>query len=108
MSDGVDFLRMRDAVRTSGVEWQRHALERMVERSIRRADVLEVVRSGEPIEIYPADSPFPSALILGWIGTRPLHVVAAFDPERDRVFVITAYEPDLQHFEPGFRVRRTL
>lgn len=82
MSDGVDFLRMRDAVRTSGVEWQRHALERMVERSIRRADVLEVVRSGEPIEIYPADRPFPSALFLGWIGTRPLHVVAAFDPER--------------------------
>ena len=107
MPDGFDEDRMRLAVGARRVEWQRHALERMVERGIRRSDILGVLLSGDRIEDYSSDQPFASALFLGWIGPRPLHVVVAFDPETERTFVITAYEPDLQHFEPGFRVRRT-
>ena len=78
----------------------------MVERGIRRADVSTVLMSGDQIENYPSTQPFPSGLFLGWIGSRPLHVVAALDHEKDFAYVITAYEPDLQHFESGFRVRR--
>ena len=102
----MDVGRMRSALRAARVEWHRHALERMVERGIRRSDALEVLFSGEVIEDYPDDQPFPSALFLGWMGTRPLHVIAALDLDGERVFIITAYEPDLKHFEPGFRVRR--
>lgn len=106
MEKGIDLNRMRAALRDGLIEWQRHALERMAERDIRRFDALEVLISDDLIEDYADDEPFPSALFLGWIKTRPIHVVAAFDAESDQVFVITVYEPDLEHFEPDFKTRR--
>jgi hypothetical protein len=89
------------------IEWQRHALERMVERGIRRSEVLSVLLSGELIEDYPEDWPFPSGLFLGWVECRPLHVVAAFYTEGERAFIVTVYEPDLDHFEADFKTRKT-
>jgi hypothetical protein len=35
-----------------------------------------------------------------------LHVVAALEEPIPRVYIITAYEPDLEHFENDFRTRR--
>jgi hypothetical protein len=107
MEEGIDVNRMRTALRDFRVEWQRHALERMAERDIRRSDALEVLLSGERIENYPDDQPFPSALFLGWVMARPILIVAAFDADSDQVFIITVYEPDLDHFEPDFKTRRT-
>jgi hypothetical protein len=54
----------------------------------------------------PDDYPFPSGLFFGWHGAKPLHVVAALEETRPRVYIITAYEPDLEHFENDFRTRR--
>lgn len=89
------------------VEWQRHALERMAERLIGRSNVLHVLVTGECVEDYPATKPFPSALFLGWFNTKPLHVVMAYDVSEERAFIITAYEPNLEHFESDFKTRRT-
>jgi len=44
--------------------------------------------------------------MLGFRGKRPLHVVFAFDKENEKVFIITAYEPDKIHFESNFKTRR--
>lgn len=106
MAKGFDVNRIRVALRDLRVEWQRHALERMAERDIRRLDTLEVLLTGELIEEYPEDRPFPSALFSGWVKTRPIHVVVALDAGSDRAFIITAYEPDLEHFKPDFKTRR--
>ena len=43
-------------------------------------------------------------LVLGWVGDRPVHVVAASAPA-ERI-VITVYEPDLARWEPGFKKRK--
>lgn len=43
---------------------RQHAAQRMLERNISVADVLVVVNSGETIENYPEDMPFPSRLTL--------------------------------------------
>jgi Domain of unknown function (DUF4258) len=102
----LDLARLRAALRAGAIEWERHVLERLILRTIPRQAVLEVLREGEPIEDYPDDHPFPSALFLGWLGKKPLHVVAALDATAPKVFVITAYEPDLEHFEPDFTTRR--
>jgi hypothetical protein len=32
--------------------------------------------------------------------------VAALDKGKDYCFIITAYKPDLEHFEPDYRKRR--
>jgi hypothetical protein len=52
----------------------------------------------------PGLNPYPSTLVLGWVGDRPVHVVAASAPA-ERI-VITVYEPDLARWEPGFKKRK--
>jgi hypothetical protein len=103
---GFDLNAMRSAVELGAIEWQRHVLQRMLERAISRSDVVRTLLEGERIEDYPTDSPLPSALFHGWSGTRPLHVVAAYSSARKTVYVITVYEPDSMHFEDDRKTRR--
>ena len=83
-----------------------HAIQRMFQRAISPTDVRAVLTTGETIETYPDDTPYPSRLVLGWLAGRPLHVVAADNIETDETIVITVYEPALELWEPGFRRRR--
>ena len=77
-----------------------HALQRMFERHIDLASVRKVIDRGEVIESYPEDVPFPSRLLLGWLGEMPVHVVAA-DNQGERItIIITVYEPDSRRWEP--------
>jgi hypothetical protein len=102
----VNIVRLNSALNDGNIEWEIHVLERMVVRNIARDAVIGVLKSGDCIEDYPDDFPFPSALFFGWNGARPLHVVAALNEAVPKVFVVTTYEPDLDHFEPDFRTRR--
>jgi len=94
------------AVSGNRIEWQRRALERMMERQISRDMVKEVLLSGDWIEEYSNQKPYPGALVLEWVRGQPLHVVLAFDSANKICFVITAYVPDLNHFEKDYRTRR--
>jgi hypothetical protein len=78
----------------------------MALRNISAAEVRAVLTSGEAIEEYPDDTPYPSRLVLGWAGSRPLHVVAADNAEDEATIVITVYEPEPTQWEAGFRRRR--
>ena len=71
------------------------------------ANVKKVLLADEQIEYYPNAFPFPSALFVGNVQSRVLHVVAALD-ERGKgdVHVISAYEPDADHFESDMRTRK--
>jgi len=93
------------AVRQRNIIWRRHAFERMLERGLSRSIVLEVASNGEVIEDYSTDRPTPTALLLGWKGKRPVHVVLSIEPDGE-VAIITAYEPSLDVFEPDYRTRR--
>jgi hypothetical protein len=84
-----------------------HAIERMFRRRIDEEDVRHVINSGETIESYPTDTPYPSRLVLGWRGSRPIHVVAAENSESGEIFVVTVYEPDPNLWEPGFRRKKS-
>ena len=81
-------------------------MERILERAISRQDVFNVLGTGEEIEDYASDSPFPSALFFGWTGDEPIHVVVALDSIGKQGYIITVYRPDLEHFNPDFRTRR--
>jgi hypothetical protein len=78
----------------------------MFERRISINDVNAVVGRGETIEDYPDDKPYPSRLLLGWRGARPLHVVVADNLSENELIVITAYEPDPELWEADFRRRK--
>lgn len=89
-----------------GVTISVHADVQMRERSIDRKDVLTVADSGEIIEIYPNDTAYPSELILGWVDSKPIHVVLAYSVNGDRVAVLTAYEPDSDRWHTDWKRRR--
>ncbi len=99
------FKNICNAVDAGRILWKKHALERMMERSISRNQVKQTITLGRIIEKYPDDSPLPSVLIATF-EPEPLHVVVAYDAESLQCHVITAYRPDLAHFEADFITRR--
>ncbi len=66
-----------------------------------------MIRTGETIEDYPTDLPYPSRLVLGWRGPRPIHVVVADNINDGENIVITVYEPDPEEWEADFKRRKT-
>jgi len=83
-----------------------HAVRRMFERGITPNEVANAIESGEVIEEYPTDSPFPSRLILGLVSGRALYVVAADDDQSDLTYVVTVYEPDPDQWTADLRRRK--
>jgi Domain of unknown function (DUF4258) len=88
------------------VIYQRHAVERMAQRGVSEEDVMHILLTGETIQVYADDTPFPSALILGWREGRPLHVVVATDTIGRSKIVITVYEPHPGQWEADFRRKK--
>jgi hypothetical protein len=83
-----------------------HAVQRMFERGVTASDVRAVLAAGETIEDYATDTPYPSRLVLGWAGGRPVHVVAAENASARETIVITVYEPDPIRWDSDFKRRR--
>ncbi|MBI3797083.1 MAG: DUF4258 domain-containing protein [Deltaproteobacteria bacterium] len=70
-------------------------------------EVYEAICTGEVIETYPDDTPYPSILILGTTTAgRPLHTVCAYDSEHDQAVVVTVYQPDPDRWEDRRRRKR--
>ena len=84
-----------------------HALQAMFQRNISEPDIHYVVNTGKIIESYPDDQPYPSRLVLGWRGSRPLHVVVADNKRVWESIIVTVYEPDAGRWEAGFERRRS-
>ncbi len=106
MNRSLDQPKLNAAALAGRLEWRKHVLQRLAERSITLDAVLQTLAEGERLEDYPEDRPYPSALFMAWADNRPLHVVAAFDEDNNWAYVITAYEPDLEHFEGDYKTRR--
>lgn len=78
----------------------------MYQRGISEQEVRHVISTGEIIEEYPDDTPYPSRLVLGWHGSRPLHVIVADNVDDQENIVVTVYEPDPGEWEPDFKRRK--
>ena len=83
-----------------------HAIERMFERRVSVENVRQVLQRGETIEDYSDEMPFPSRLISGKRGNRPLHVVVAENITEGEMLIITAYEPDPSQWKSNSRERK--
>jgi Domain of unknown function (DUF4258) len=86
--------------------YRMHAVQRMFKRRVSEENVRTVLQSGEMIEDYSDEMPFPGGLISGKRGQRPLHVVMAENTDEDELVVITVYEPDPSQWKQGFRKRK--
>lgn len=75
------------------VKFTEHARLAMRDDNITVDDVL-LALTGEVIEKYPEDKPFPSCLVYGKTrGGKPLHVVCAVPKHVDILIIITTYIP---------------
>lgn len=61
--------------------------------------------TGQIIEQYPEDFPFPSCLVLGYSeDNRIVHVVISDEGESGRI--VTAYIPNIDKFEDDLKTRK--
>jgi hypothetical protein len=102
----IDITALRSLISAGCVFWTEHLALRLRERGIKRADVITCIQSGEIIEQYPDDMPFPSCLILGDIADgNALHVVCAHNPGVN-CCMITAYYPNSSKWESDKKTRK--
>jgi len=88
------------------LSFTKHSLQRMFSRSIPPEQVRQIVNNGEKIIEYPDDTPYPSTLLLGYVGSRPIHVLVGRDSSMAICYIITVYEPDPMIWEDNFKNRR--
>ena len=82
-----------------------HAAERFRQRGIKVKDIRNAVKTGEIIEQYPEDYPYPSCLLMGLsVKAQPLHVVMSDEGNASRI--ITAYFPDVDKWESDLKTRK--
>ena len=105
MDTDFEIQRLRESIANGRIHWHAHALARFLERGISRREILNAIMQGEVIETYLAYRPYPSCLIF-YNDQMPVHVIAAVDLVAQIGHVITAYRPDLKHFELDLKTRR--
>ncbi len=94
------------AVIKGNVVWRHHSKIRMGQRNFIGREVKTAILNGDIIERYENDKPFPSFLIFGMIGKRPVHVVAAYDESEEMVYIVSLYEPNIEQFKDDYKTRR--
>ena len=102
----IEISDLQSLVSDGRILWTEHIAFQLRERKIKRTDVIACIRSGEIIEQYTDDMPFPSCLILG-ISTsgKPLHVVCALKSGIS-CSMITAYWPNSDRWESNNKTRK--
>lgn len=69
--------------------------------------IYDSLRSGEVIEDYPRDRPYPSCLVMGYTGEgKPVHSVWAYNHQTSFSVLVTVYRPDPARWYDDFRKRR--
>ena len=87
--------------RQGKIQWTDHVQRRIMQRGILRQEVKDAIITGEIIEEYPNDYPFPSCLMLG---ENRLHVVCGIGA--GTLWIITAYRPAIEKWELDLKTRR--
>ena len=96
---------IKELIKNNKIQWRGHILIRMQQRGIKINDVVNCINSGEIIEYYESDYPFPSCLILGLTDIHSgVHVVCAVG--QGYVWMITTYYPDKDQWDENFKIRR--
>ena len=101
----MDITDLQKLCENGSIRWTGHILKRLMQLGIFQASVVQAIRSGEIIEQYPNDYPYPSCLLLGTTEAgEALHIVCGIG--EGEVWLITAYHPDPDEWESDLKTRR--
>lgn len=93
------------AANRKNIEVTAHAVLQLKARNIKLADIYAGIDNGEIIEQYPDDKYYPSCLILYFrVNGEPVHFVCSIG--NNKIYIITAYNPDSDHWENDFKTRK--
>ena len=83
-----------------------HADEEANNDRISLTEALETISTGEILEQYPDDKPYPSCLIFSRLrSNEPIHTVWAFNEATKASALVTTYRPDPRRWING-KIRR--
>lgn len=96
---------IRDRARQGYVHLSRHATKQMGLRGRTLADVTATILTGEIIQEYPEEKPYPEFLLPGYPGRvdDPCYVVVA---SNDETVVVTVHTWDPAIYQADHRTRR--
>lgn len=101
----IDIKSLRQHYEDERVFTTEHAKDRYRQRGIKAKDIRSGIMTGEIIEQYPEDYPFPSCLVLGkTLMGEPIHIVISEESTSSRI--ITAYFPDQDKWDAEFKIRK--
>ncbi len=101
----IDIENLREYYKQSKVFMSEHASNRCMQREITQKDIKNCVMTGEIIEQYPDDFPWPSCLIFGHgEDDKVVHVVVSDNGQYSKI--ITAYIPNTEIFEMDLKTRK--
>ena len=96
---------LRSYYESDAVFMTQHSSERCRQRGILQKDIRHAITTGEIIEQYPDDYPFPSCLVFGYTkNNRIIHIVISDEGDSSRI--ITAYYPDSTKWESDYKTRK--
>jgi hypothetical protein len=97
---------IRRCVIRGQVFWTYHVNMRLRGRFITRQAILQANERYEIIDEYPKDKYLPSYLVYAEYQGDIFHILFAVDLEGVNVRIVTAYRPNPEEWEEGFRTRR--
>jgi hypothetical protein len=100
--------RNRQDPRGRHILWSRHAITRLVTDDLDRWDIEQALEHCELVEDYAAlHRPLPDCLVLGWLtSAEPVHAVIGVDADKERILIITVYQPSKEEWEDDWRTRK--
>ncbi|HAM55134.1 MAG TPA: hypothetical protein DCQ64_06905 [Candidatus Rokubacteria bacterium] len=102
---GLRFIRAH--VRAKRYRLTTHATTVRLERSITIPALERALLTGEIIERYPHDRPYPSCLVFGWLASGdPLHVVCSRGNIEPALRIVTLYEPEDALWGSDYKTRK--
>ena len=83
------------AIQANRINITQHAWKEAREDNLILDEIFLATLTGEIIENYPADKPYPSCLTCGYTkANKPVHTVWAYDDKTQIGILITVYQPD--------------
>ena len=93
----MDIETIKARVRNGQVVISAHADQEAADEEIDIAEIYTAILNDEILELYEDTGRGPSCLMLGFVNSRPIHVVCGW--QRGSVAIITVYIPKLPKFK---------
>jgi len=101
----LDIEKIKQMILNEKLIWTNHIIIRLLQRNISQADIKNALLTGEIIEYYDNDYPYPSCLVYGLtINNQIIHVVCGSNGAE--LWLITAYYPNNIEWEKDLKTRK--